>query len=140
MWSRTVGVTLVVSLLLGAVPASANDEAISQGRTAALAWLAQLDDRQYDETWDAAGELLRGAVSKKEWSKRVAATLTPMGPVRSRGEKTSRYETKLPGAPDGQYVVLEYGVVFENEQKAVETVILRKEPDGLWRVSGWNIR
>lgn len=134
-----VGVVLTLVSLVGALPAVANDEAVSQARTAALAWLAQLDAREYGETWKAAGELLQGAVTQKEWVAKVGATLGPMGSVTSREAKSSEYATSLPGAPAGEYVVLKFDLVFENTQKAVETVILGKEKDGLWRVSGWNI-
>jgi hypothetical protein len=44
------------------------------------------------------------------------------------------------GAPDGEYVVLKFDTAFETKQTAVETVILMKESDGLWRVGGFNIR
>ncbi len=46
----------------------------------------------------------------------------------------------LPGAPDGEYVVIRYRTEFENKMKAVETVTPMLEADGAWRVSGYYIR
>ena len=135
-----VGVILALVSMVGVLPAQANDEAITQARTAAQSWLAQLDAGGYGETWEAAGELLQGAVSKKEWSAKIAATLGPMGAVDTRTDQSGEFVTTLPGAPDGEYVVLKFDTSFENKQKAVETVILRRESDGLWRVSGYFIR
>ena len=128
-------------LLLGTTAAAGaqHEAAIEQARTAARAWLALLDGHEYDEGWDAAGELLKGAVTRDEWSARWSVTLGPMGSVQARTAQASEFSTALPGAPDGEYVILKFETVFEKEHKAVETVILRREPDGLWRVSGYRI-
>jgi len=45
-----------------------------------------------------------------------------------------------PGAPDGEYVVIQYDSSFENKTEAVETVTPMLDPDGVWRVSGYYIR
>jgi hypothetical protein len=50
------------------------------------------------------------------------------------------YAEKLPGAPEGKYVVIQYETVFENRASAVETVTPMLDPDGVWRVSGYFIR
>jgi hypothetical protein len=50
------------------------------------------------------------------------------------------YSEKLPGAPDGKYVVIQFDAVFENKPSAVETVTPMLDPDGVWRVSGYFIR
>jgi hypothetical protein len=46
----------------------------------------------------------------------------------------------LPGAPDGEYVVIQYESSFEHKQAAVETVTPMLDKDGTWRVSGYFIR
>ncbi len=48
--------------------------------------------------------------------------------------------SSLPGAPDGAYVVIQYGTSFENRKHAVETVTPMRERNGAWRVSGYFIR
>ena len=134
------GVVAGLVLLLGTTaPAGAQEEAIVQARTAARAWLALLDGYEFDESWRAAGEMLKGAVTQEEFSTTMSTTLGPLGAVASRGAKSSEYSTTLPGTPDGEYVILKFDTAFENKQTAVETVVLKKEPDGLWRVSGYFI-
>ncbi len=64
----------------------------------------------------------------------------PLGKVLSRKVINSTYTTSLPGAPDGQYVVIQFETSFENKRNAVETVTPMLEPDGQWRVSGYYIR
>lgn len=138
-WISTV--VGVVSLLL-VLPATglSQDEAIAQARTSLKAWLQLLDRAAYDESWEKGGELLKAAVGQEEWSRKWAVTLGPMGPVKSRAVRSAEFETVLPGAPEGEYVVVKFDTTFESEQTALETVTLRKETDGLWRVSGYFIR
>ena len=61
------------------------------------------------------------------------------GALVSRKLKKAEYRTSLPGAPDGQYVVLQYDSSFEHKKAAVETVTPMKDADGVWRVSGYFI-
>jgi hypothetical protein len=46
----------------------------------------------------------------------------------------------LPGAPDGDYVVIKFASSFENKASAVETVTPMKDTDGKWHVSGYYIK
>jgi len=64
----------------------------------------------------------------------------PLGKVVSRKLRSRQYSEKLPGAPDGKYVVIQYETVFEKKASAVETITPMLDPDGVWRVSGYLIR
>jgi len=48
--------------------------------------------------------------------------------------------TSMPGAPDGEYVVIQFESSFANKKSAVETVTPMKGEDGVWRVSGYYIK
>jgi hypothetical protein len=141
MGRRITGIVGALALLpVLAGPARAQDEAIEEAKTSARAWLILLDKQDFDQSWKTAGELLRAAVAQKEWTAKLSVTMGPLGPVASRGVKSAEYAITMPGAPDGEYVVLKFDTAFEKKQAAVETMVLRKEPDGLWRVSGYFIR
>jgi len=58
----------------------------------------------------------------------------------SRELKSTRYTTSAPGAPDGQYVIIQYNTTFEKKMSAVETVTPMLDQDGKWRVSGYYIK
>ena len=58
----------------------------------------------------------------------------------SRKIKSQQYATSLPGAPDGEYVVIQYATTFENKADAVETVTPMLDKDGQWKVSGYYIK
>ncbi len=48
--------------------------------------------------------------------------------------------SSLPGAPDGNYVVIQFKTTFEHKAQAVETVTPMLENDGVWRVTGYFIK
>ena len=58
----------------------------------------------------------------------------------SRSLKGIVYTRILPGAPDGQYVVLQYQTDFTNTKGLTENVATVLEPDGTWKVTGYHIK
>jgi hypothetical protein len=70
----------------------------------------------------------------------MRATRDPLGKVLSRKLKSATYAKTLPGAPDCDYVVIQYDSGFEHKQSAVETVTPMLDKDGKWRVSGYHIK
>jgi hypothetical protein len=107
---------------------------------AAEAWLALVDAGKYNESWTEAAQYFKKRVDQGTWSKMVEGVRAPLGKLSSRTVKSARYTTTLPGAPDGEYVVLEFSASFENKRASVETVIPTKDADGRWRVSGYFIK
>ena len=108
-------------------------------QTAADAWLELVDNEQYEESWEQAAELFKGAVTQEAWRQAASGARKPLGALVSRKLKSRTYIKQLPGAPDGQYVVIQFEAVFENKASAVETVTPMLDPDGTWRVSGYYI-
>lgn len=107
--------------------------------TAAENWLALVDAGQYAKSWQDAASLFKGAVDQQTWEKTVESVRKPLGKVISREVESAEYRTSLPGAPDGEYVVIRFKTEFENKKKAYETVTPMKDKDGEWRVSGYYI-
>jgi hypothetical protein len=70
----------------------------------------------------------------------IAATRNPLGKTLSRKLKSASHTKTLPGAPDGEYVVIQYDTRFEHKQSATETITPMLGTDGTWRVSGYFIR
>jgi len=103
-------------------------------------WLSQIDAGSYAESWDLAAPAFKAQVSKDQWVQMLRATRAPLGKVISRTVKSAVYRTSLPGAPDGQYVVIQFQSSFENKKSAIETVTPSLASDGQWRVSGYFIR
>jgi hypothetical protein len=130
------------AILLAAGPVVAADEPdLEQEATdAAEAWLELIDAGEYDDSWEAAAAYFKRAVKQEKWREMAAAVRGPLGDVLSREVKATEYRTTLPGAPDGEYVVIQFATSFENKKSAVETVTPMRDNDGAWRVSGYFIR
>jgi hypothetical protein len=121
-------------------PAVAADKPEDAAQTAAEAWLKLVDDANYAASWDQAAKLFKTAVKQADWGQMAGGVRTPLGKLVSSKLKSREYTEKMPGAPDGKYVVIQYDSVFANKASAVETVIPMADPDGAWRVSGYFIR
>jgi len=135
----TQALTVLMTLLAGAPLASAG-EAEDAAQSAAESWLKLVDDGKYDASWDQAAKLFKGAVTKEQWIQAVGATRAPLGKLVSRKVKSRQYTEKVPGAPDGKYVVIQFETSFAAKASAVETVTPMVDPDGAWRVSGYYVR
>lgn len=119
--------------------------AIAQDKTqaaeqSAQAWLRFVDSGDYSQSWVDASSLFKAAVTEKDWIRQVKAARQPLGALISRKLKSATPTTQLPGAPDGQYVVIQYDTTFANKKSAVETVTPMLDKDGQWRVSGYFIK
>ena len=109
-------------------------------QAAAEAWLALVDAGSYAQSWTEAAAFFRKAIDQAGWQKALDGVRTPLGKLLSRTLKSAKYATSLPGAPDGEYVVLQFDASFENKKSAIETVTPVKESDGRWRVTGYFIK
>ena len=133
-----IGATLLAAAALRA--SSPAPDATKAAEEAAKSWLALVDRGAYEASWKAAAQVFRNALSPAQWRQSVAAARDPLGKLVSRKLQSARYTKTLPGAPDGEYVVLRYAASYEHKKEALETVTPAKDPDGVWRVSGYYIR
>ena len=132
---------VAVCLMLGAVTGMAEQTEKEKVAVAgAEKWLSIVDEGKYGESWKEAAEYFRNAVKQDQWEQSLQAVRKPLGKLVSRKVKSTSYKTSLPGAPDGQYVVIEFETSFENKKLAIETVTPMMDNDGKWRVSGYYIK
>lgn len=132
---------LVCAMIFSACSLAVADEKTEQQAvTAAEKWLTVVDAGEYKKSWRLASELFKAAINAEQWSNSVATARKPFGPVISRNVKVKQYATTLPGAPDGEYVVIQFQSSFQNKKSAIETVTPKRDADGTWRVSGYYIR
>lgn len=145
--TRTVLVHIVAAfaifvcvLPLSDARAAANQAAIEQATKAADAWLKLLDKGDYRACYQDASQIVKDHLTEDAFVHEFSAARKPLGAMVSRNLKVTQYATSLPGAPDGQYVVIQYDTSFANKKSATETVTPMLEKDGQWRVSGYYIR
>ncbi len=130
---------LLLALLTISVSAPANEQKDRDADRAAGKWLALVDSGNFGDSWYRASALFRQQVSNAQWLQAISAVRKPLGAMTSRKLLSATYATSLPGAPDGEYVVLQYQTSFERKKNAIETVTPMFD-DGRWRVSGYYLR
>lgn len=141
--SRSVAACCALLVCLAAGPATAGEDESAEVKAAveaAESWLALVDAGQYGKSWEEAAALFKKAVTEEQWEASLKAIRPALGDVVSRKVESANYTTSLPGAPDGEYVVIQFATAFTHKKSAVETVTPMKDPDGTWRVSGYYIR
>jgi hypothetical protein len=127
-------------LLLLACSKTSNPAEAQAAVEAATEWLALIDSGKYVESWQESSKIFQNAVSKSTWEGQLNTVRVPLGKLIGREVKSTQYSTTLPGAPDGEYVVITFKTVFEKKKSAIETVTPMKDESGIWRVSGYYIR
>ena len=128
-------------LLLLAGPGLADEAAaVGQAQSAAITWLALTDAAKYGPSWDEASSLFKASITKANWESALKGARAPLGALKTRKLRAATFTRTAPGAPDGEYVVIQFDTQFQNKAAAVETVTPMREKDGSWRVSGYFIK
>ena len=131
---------ILCSIVFGGAAFAEQADAEKAALAAAQAWLKLVDEGKYTESWNEASEYFKRAITKEQWEQTIQAGREPLGKAVSRTLKSTQYATSLPGAPDGEYVVIQFDSAFTNKKTAVETITPMLDKDGMWRVSGYYIK
>ena len=141
---RRAKIYTVIGLIVLGLCFSSLAENTEEKEAAALAaaktWLGLVDAKEYGESWETAAAYFKSTVTKDYWEQALPAIRKMFGEPISRKLGSITYTQSMPGAPDGEYVVIEIMTSFENKKHAVETVIPMLDNDGEWRVSGYFIK
>jgi hypothetical protein len=138
---RKVASIAILALLICSA-ALAQDVAAKRdaAEKAARSWLALVDRGEYGQSWEQAASFFKSKVTKAGWESAAEQVRAPLGAVGNRTLAGSVYRTDLPGAPSGEYVVIQYKTEFANGESAVETITPMLDSDGQWRVSGYFVK
>ena len=131
---------LVCLALFAPVPAHAQDPRATAAQGAARAWLALVDKGDVDAAYAASGKKFKEQLDAEGWRAAVAKAREPLGAFVNRTAVATRFDTKFPGGPDGDYAQVLFECEYANGQELHETVTLERESDGVWRVMGYLIR
>ena len=140
MLRRIVCLVVVSVMLIPATRVAAESEKEKAAVSVAKKWLSIVEEGKYAESWKESAEYFKNSVTQKQWEQSLQAVRKPLGKVVSRKVKSKTYMTSLPGAPDGEYVVIQFDTSFENKKKTVKTFTPMMDKDGHWRVSGYFIK
>ncbi|MGV8805467.1 MAG: DUF4019 domain-containing protein [Polaromonas sp.] len=113
---------------------------LSRAEMAATSWLAVVDAGDYPLSWRQAAGLLQTSVTQPKWESSLQTGRSPLGGVKSRTLKSATFSRTLTGAPDGEYVLIQYEAQFEFKALAVETLTVMKDKGNVWKVAGYFIK
>lgn len=130
---------MFIGLLALALTTASEPVAAQADLTAANSWVLLVDAKRWDESWDAAGALFKSRIPQTRWASTIQPVREPLGALSSRSLKSITKADALPGAPDGEYEVVQFQTSFANKGAAIETVVLSHEASG-WKVDGYFIR
>src|SRR5271169_2958236 len=126
-------------------PESADTDAVGasavvEATRATDQWLAAIDAGRFAESWKDAAEVFRLGSTEADWIGDLAAIRAQLGQTATRELKSARYSSRLRGAAaTGQYVTVTYLTKFANAPLAMEALVVSRERDGEWRISGYYI-
>jgi len=140
MKRRVLVAVVIAVILLAGISWATNAQKEKEAVSAARNWLNLVDAGEYSKRWQEAAGYFKNAVQQDQWEQMIKSVRMPLGKMISRKLKTSVYKTTLPGAPDGQYVVIQFETSFQNKESAIETVTPMFDKDGRWTVSGYYIK
>ena len=133
-------VVLAFAVLIFSSAVAQESQPVPEAETAASAWLKLVDAGNYSASWAQASSLFQSAVSEASWEAALRSSRGPLGALKTREVQSATFTNTLPGAPDGEYVVIKYASQFANKTSAIETVTPMREKDGSWHVSGYYVK
>ncbi len=107
---------------------------------AAESWLAVVDSGKYGESWEKSAQFFKDKVPEGQWETSLRQVREPLGSLVSREVSNYQYLTYVPGAPKGEYVVIQFKTSFAEKPDSIETVTPMLDSDGQWRISGYFIK
>lgn len=137
-WSKILVMAMLGNLFIYGFML-ANEEAEKAAIASATEWLTFVDEGKYDKSWDESASLFKTEVSRDKWQGLLKDSRLPLGKVLARKLKLKHYTQSMPGAPDGDYVVLQYETAFEKKPSTLETITPMLDKDGKWRVMNYYI-
>lgn len=132
--------SLLLTCAIGILTTTAEaDEKTDAAVTAAKEWLALVDAKEYKKSWQEAAPFFMESVKEKQWEGMISSVRDPLGKTESRELLGTQFATTLPGAPEGEYIVIQFKTNFADKPDSVETITPMKA-EGVWRVSGYFIK
>ena len=106
---------------------------------AALSWVALVDAQKWDESWNQSGIWFKSQLGSAAWTAAVQPVRKQVGSLVTRKLKSVTKHSSLPGAPAGEYSIVQFDTAFTIAPATVETVALARESAG-WKVVGYFVK
>lgn len=141
MTLRSLGPALcfLVTVGLSGLPAHAQSDAVPRAaQTAAQEWLDHLEDRDFEDSWEAAAEILRNRIERDAWVQKSTRLADSLGGPIQRTLATAQVQDSLRrAAVDGPFAILKYRSRFSDGH--YEELLLLLRQDDVWKVAGYQV-
>jgi len=117
-----------------------NDFQLDRAQKVAAGWLVLVDNGDYDSSWTQSDKLFQRSMVRETWPDAATSLRSGFGRLVSRRFGRRQYFDRLPGVPDGQYVVITYTADFENRKGVDEILTISFDGPRGWRVAGYRIK
>lgn len=109
----------------------------------AMRFIKAIERGQHEVLWEAASDTIRRAMGREAFIVLLAQRHGALGPGMDRRWAAVRVDQpgQRPHWQPGTYAVLEFSVAFGTAAAPHrETVTLRREDEGVWRLAGYAVR
>jgi hypothetical protein len=141
MRSSFTAIALVMLMIVGIIGCTKSnpEDATKDGISAATTWLATIDAGKYDDAWQNSADEIKTVGPKERFAKMMEQTRSPLGKEVSRAVQDKAYAKDPQNAPPGEYVQIHFHSSFDAAKSATELVIVKKQPDGSWKVGQYSV-
>ena len=143
VWTSSVLVLLLVGLIVRPIRADDTSDPRPEAEAAMQAWLKEIDQNQYAQSWQDASDSFQKAITSDKWTAALDGVRTPLGKCTERKLASALHQKDVPGPAGtihGDFVVAQFYSSFENLADAVETVSFERASDGTWKAAGYYIK
>ncbi len=102
---------------------------------AARAWLSIMDTGRYEDSWQQAHPSFQAAVTQAVWAGKGGKVRRPLGAMVTRHAQSGNLPSK-----GGEVATVKFDSAFDGLPEAVETLSLRTDEEGRWKVTSYVIR
>ena len=115
-----------------------SQEQQTQAEAAARSYLAMIDQKQYEKTWQQAGPALRDQSSEFAWVNTLKLARKAFAASANRQVEGFGFTPQIdPSVPTGEYVLVQFKEVA-GAVTTTEKVVMQKD-QGKWRIIGYFI-
>jgi len=107
---------------------------------AGMKWLALIDGGNAGAAWDLSSKQLKSSVTRDAFIKGMRDARKSLGKLETRTAERFARSHQLPGAPEGDYAIIDYTARFAQGKKLQERLVWSIEEGDIWRVAGYEYR
>ena len=136
---RLRSILMVALALASAMGHAQSDLDTTPGLQASRAWLADMDDYRYGDTYENAAPELKAGMTKAQWETGLVRNRGPLGIVVARKIRLASCTRGTRADPEAEICVIQYDTQFEKRLGDEQVTALRGR-DGTWRVAAYSLR